>query len=291
MPQLHLSNGQTDYYEINDFTAPWKADETDIVIFQAGIGRHTELLFHLVPLLSGSVRLIRRDLRGHGKSSIGDADGYNYTLDTLVEEMAEFVDKVAKRPVHWVGESTAGMLAIAFAKAYPEKLKSLIIISTPLELGERFMSMTSEPYSSPGEAVRKLGILEWKRTRPVTTLDANQNVESYDMGDFSGEAYKAWDEEMLQKCSSEGIARYFDFITQVDITGLPQDVKTPTLVLSPKNSMASPVAVNQQIASTIQDSRLVIIPSVGHMVYIDQPRATCDAILQWVQDLKQRRSV
>jgi len=135
MPEIKLSTGQTDYYEVDDFTDPWRADDVEIVVFQPGISRSTMMLFHLVPLMSRNVRFIRRDLRGHGKSSIGDDENYAYTLDTLVDEMAEFVDKVAQKPVHWVGESTAGMLAIAFAKKYPEKLKSLIVMSSPLVLG------------------------------------------------------------------------------------------------------------------------------------------------------------
>ncbi|KAJ4348867.1 uncharacterized protein N0V89_010246 [Didymosphaeria variabile] len=126
---------EIDHYEIDDFTKPWLANDVEIVVFQGGITRHTKMLFNVVPLLSGEVRLIRRDLRGHGQSSIGDDKGYKYELDTLVDEMAEFVDKVAGRPVHWIGESTAGMLAIAFARKHPDKVKSLIVMSTPLALG------------------------------------------------------------------------------------------------------------------------------------------------------------
>lgn len=135
MPELLLSNGQIDYHEVDDFTEPWRADEVEIVVFQPGITRHTEMLFHLVPLLAGKVRLIRRDLRGHGRSSIGDAPDYRYTMDTLVDEMAEFVDRVAGRPVHWIGESTAGMVSLAFARKHPDKLKSLTVMATPLSLG------------------------------------------------------------------------------------------------------------------------------------------------------------
>ena len=131
MPTVRLFNGQTDFYEVDDFTDPWKSATTEIVVFQPGIIRHTEFVFHVVPLMSRQVRFIRRDLRGHGKSSNGEE---GYTLDTLVDEMADFVDKVAGRPVHWIGESTAGMISIAFAAKHPDKLKSLIIMSSPLVL-------------------------------------------------------------------------------------------------------------------------------------------------------------
>ena len=131
MPAVELFNGQIDYYEVDDFTDPWKSATTEIVVFQPGILRHTEFVYHLVPLMSRKVRFVRRDLRGHGRSSGGCN---NYTLDTLVDEMADFVDRIAGRPVHWIGESTAGMISIAFAAKYPEKLKSLILMSSPLIL-------------------------------------------------------------------------------------------------------------------------------------------------------------
>jgi pimeloyl-ACP methyl ester carboxylesterase len=135
MTFVDLFNGQTDYYEVDDFTDPWKSNISEIVVFQPGILRHTEFVYHLVPLMSREVRFIRRDLRGHGKASGGDSKDYPYTLDTLIDEMADFVDKVAGRPVHWIGESTAGMISLAFAAKHPDKLKSLILMSSPVVLG------------------------------------------------------------------------------------------------------------------------------------------------------------
>ncbi|KAH0342002.1 putative cytochrome P450, partial [Aureobasidium melanogenum] len=289
MPECYLSNGQVDYYEIDNFTDPWRSREVETVVFQPGITRHTELLYHLVPILGTKVRLIRRDLRGHGRSSIGDDKDYPYTLDTIADEMAEFVDKVAKGPVHWIGESTAGMTSIAFAAKYPDRLKSLIIMSSPIVLGEAFRIMTSEPYDSPGEAIRKMTLVEWQKTRPISKLGTNQKATTNDMGRFSGEDYNSWFLEMLGKHSTEGVARYFDFIMEVDVSNLLAKISVPTLILSPRNSMASPVELNEKIAAEIPQAKLKIIDSVGHMIYMDQPDATCNAILDWVFDDKRRR--
>jgi pimeloyl-ACP methyl ester carboxylesterase len=129
---VQLSTGEWDYYEVDDYTDPWT--EPEIVVYQPGQGRHTDLVFHLVPLFCGRVRFIRRDLRGHGRSSEGKDAEYKFTLDTIVAEEAEFIDKVAGKPVHWMCDSTAGMLGIALAAKYPEKLRSLTLMSTPLVL-------------------------------------------------------------------------------------------------------------------------------------------------------------
>jgi len=160
MPSITLLNGQTDYYEIDDYTDPWNKDDADVVVFQPGIVRHTEFVFHVVPLMARNVRFIRRDLRGHGRSSIGDAPGYQYSLETLVDEMAEFVDKVVGSPVHWIGESTAGMLAVAFAKKYPAKLKSVIIMSSPLFLRYMYSSVWTRCIANNYKVTPLLG---WSR--------------------------------------------------------------------------------------------------------------------------------
>ncbi|KIV81237.1 hypothetical protein PV11_08664 [Exophiala sideris] len=282
MPTVELFNGQTDYYEVDDFTDPWKFATTEIVVFQPGILRHTEFVYHLVPLMSGEVRFVRRDLRGHGRSSAGCTD---YTLDNLVDEMADFVDKIAGHPVHWIGESTAGMISIAFAEKYPEKLKSLILMSSPLVLNETFIRMVSEPYKSQGEAMRKMGIVEWQKSRPVSRLGTEPPAETNEMGRFAGAEYLKWYNNLLCKHDLEGVARYCDFVATIDVSSYLDKISVPTLILAPAKSMASPVSVNQEMKQRISNSRLVIIESVGHMVYIDEPEKVCEEVLAWVENV------
>lgn len=148
--------------------------------------------------------------------------------------------------------------------------------------------MVSEPYSSQGEAMRKMGLVQWQKSRPVSRLGTNQAKVTNEMGRFSGPDYLQWYDEMLLKHNVETVAKYCDFIANVDVRPLLEQVKVPTLVVAPKNSMASPVAVNEEMARKISDSRLVVIPSVGHMVYIDEPEKTCTTILEWVKDLRSR---
>lgn len=66
------------------------------------------------------------DLRGHGRSG-RPATGYD--LDTLVCELAALLDAAQIRgPVHLVGNSFGGMLALTFAMAYPERCAGLVLV-------------------------------------------------------------------------------------------------------------------------------------------------------------------
>jgi len=64
------------------------------------------------------------DLRGHGRSE-RPATGYH--LDTLVAELSELLDREGTGPVHLVGNSFGGLLAIAFALAHPSRCAGLVL--------------------------------------------------------------------------------------------------------------------------------------------------------------------
>lgn len=148
--------------------------------------------------------------------------------------------------------------------------------------------MVSEPYSSQGEAMRKLGLVEWQKSRPVSRLGTNQVNDTNEMGRFSGPAYLEWYDRMLMKHDVENVARYCDFAATVDVSNLLEKINVPTLIVAPTNSMASPVSLNNEIAGRISGSRLVFIQSVGHMVYVDEPEKTCSTIFTWVSDVQHK---
>lgn len=67
------------------------------------------------------------DLRGSGASSRGAAA---CTMKQFVEDVAAFVDSIGAERVHLTGYSLGGAIAMSFAAAYPEKVRSLSLHST-----------------------------------------------------------------------------------------------------------------------------------------------------------------
>ena len=57
-------------------------------------------------------RVIRRDARGHGRSSTPPAS-YDYSLETMLSEIVNTLDQLNLQKVHFLGESTGGMFAEA----------------------------------------------------------------------------------------------------------------------------------------------------------------------------------
>src|ERR1700722_18952016 len=84
------------------------------------------------------------DLRGHGKSERAPR---GYSLGDMVQDLAAVLDAAAPaRPVHLVGNSFGGLLALAFARAYPDRVKSLALVDAHLGsagFGEQMASTLS----------------------------------------------------------------------------------------------------------------------------------------------------
>ncbi|MCB9727191.1 MAG: alpha/beta hydrolase [Deltaproteobacteria bacterium] len=70
------------------------------------------------------------DLRGHGRTERPQS---GYTVPQMVADLAAVLDAAAvEGPVHLVGNSFGGLLALAFAMAHPERTASLVLVDAHL---------------------------------------------------------------------------------------------------------------------------------------------------------------
>jgi non-heme chloroperoxidase len=83
--------------------------------------RSFELLF---PTLAQRFRLLLLDQRGHGYSE----RGHRYAIRDFAQDAIEFIDTVAKGPVHLVGHSLGSIVAQRVAAARPDIVRSLVLI-------------------------------------------------------------------------------------------------------------------------------------------------------------------
>ncbi len=96
----------------------------DLVMLH-GWSMHSAVWYTLAESMKHSFTLHLVDLPGHGKSSWQDSD---LQLNNLLTNLAIQLPENA----YFLGWSLGGLIAIAFAKKYPEKVNKLILMgSTP----------------------------------------------------------------------------------------------------------------------------------------------------------------
>jgi pimeloyl-ACP methyl ester carboxylesterase len=76
-------------YELDDFRDPWR--QSDTIWIQHGFGRNLRFWQHWVPLLAGELRVLRRDMRGHGQSA-DPGPNHKWSAEELLLDMKAFLD-------------------------------------------------------------------------------------------------------------------------------------------------------------------------------------------------------
>ena len=109
-----------------------------------------------MPALARHYRVIRRDARGHGRSSTPPAS-YDNSLTAILSEIVDTLDQLGLRKVHFFGESTGGMFADAMAAMHPDRLLSVTTCSTPMVLPIGAQQAIAYGHSSWPEACRTMG--------------------------------------------------------------------------------------------------------------------------------------
>jgi pimeloyl-ACP methyl ester carboxylesterase len=99
------------------------------VVFIHGLGLDSLSSFYYTlanPVAHAGAEVILYDLRGHGLS---ECPPTGYRVSDSVADLAAILDGLgAAGPVHLVGHSYGGAIALGFAVAYPERVASMLLI-------------------------------------------------------------------------------------------------------------------------------------------------------------------
>ena len=117
------SDGTDLHYCVDDFTDPWKKPEC-VVVLHPGMGSALRL-YAWVPHLARDYRVVRPDIRGHGKSQPGLDKPL--TNERLARDLIELIDRLDCERVHVIGASAGGIIAMHAALLFPGRFASLAL--------------------------------------------------------------------------------------------------------------------------------------------------------------------
>src|SRR5258708_15112194 len=131
MPSIAIDEGPSLHCAVDDYLWQW---ETPIpVLMLHGFARDANLWQRWVPPIADRRRVYRPDLLGCGKSDV-PAPGYAYTPEKIGAQILAVLDAHSLPRVHWVGESSGGIIGLLLAAAYPERIASLVLCNTPTRI-------------------------------------------------------------------------------------------------------------------------------------------------------------
>lgn len=219
----------------------------------------------LFPLLEGRFRLLAVDLPGHGESG-APASPQRYRMEEVAADLAELVRELAGEPVHLLGYSMGGRLALFFALQYPELVRSLALESASPGLeGEAEREARRAADEALAERIEAQGVeafvAEWERL-PLFASQAS----------LPEEVRRALRIQRLRN-RPEGLAgslRGMGTGAQPSLWGRLPELRPRTLLvagtLDEKFS-----ALNRRMAEAIPAARPELVPGAGHSVHLERP--------------------
>ncbi|MBZ0316562.1 MAG: 2-succinyl-6-hydroxy-2,4-cyclohexadiene-1-carboxylate synthase [Anaerolineae bacterium] len=210
--------------------------------------------------LSRHFQTITLDLPGHGKTD-SPADPTRTQMEAVAADLHELITRVIQSPVHLVGYSMGGRLALYLALHYPQSIRKLILESASPGLATE-AERQARRASDENLAARILqnGIPAFVEEWDNLPLFASQ----------SPEIRQRLHIQRLQN-TPLGLAnslRGMGTGVQPSLWDSLPDLKPPTLILNGALDTKF-VAIGEQMARLIPTAHQQIFPNVGHTVHLE----------------------
>ncbi len=213
---------------------------SEVVVLIHGLASQLGSWDSLARHLQERYLVLRWDLRAHGGSASPPGP---YSLEDLAVDLREILDALDVDSAHVLGHSAGGVVAMRFALDFPERLRSLILVSTASECNARardfYESLARTAEQEGGEAV--LALLGMDRTKDAVAPEPAGFAK---------------------------IARCMGRLHLEPLTAALDRVAVPTLIVVGEKDFLG-VGGSVIISRRIKKSTLKIISDRGHAIHLE----------------------
>jgi 3-oxoadipate enol-lactonase len=237
----------------------------DVVILLHGLGGSRGSWEPQLYGLRDRFRVIAWDLPGYGASaSIVDqsGDAVDLTFDLLADAVCDFANEVGVDAFHLVGISFGGMIAQYTAAKFPDRIKSLALLST----SPKFGLDGTDPH-------------EWREERLAPLLagqepkDFASAVLSRLAGPHISETAMAQQVRAMSRISAAALIRSIDCLVTHDSFSALAKIRARSICIVGSLDDETPLAYSQQIAANVVGAQVKVIANAGHLVNAEFPDA------------------
>ncbi|MGK3205557.1 alpha/beta hydrolase [Amycolatopsis sp. MEPSY49] len=245
----------------------------------------TDLAALLAPVAGGTAP----DLPGFGWSE--PEQGFDFSLQAHAEVVARHIEDVGA-PVHLLGNSMGGAIALLIAERRPELVKTLTLISPampdrrldPRRLSDPRMALAYLPLVGARVRAQLAALGPRERAAQVIKLcfadPSRFPAERLDeLADEHGaRAGFTWAAPAMAR-STFAIFRAWSTLGKASLWSAAPRVQAPTLVVWGREDRVISVRRAMRTAKVIPKARLLVLPRTGHVAQMERPIVVAKAVL------------
>lgn len=229
--------------------APW-------VTFANSLVTSLEMWDEQARALAGRYRVLRYDMRGHGRSEAPPAP---YSIADLASDATGLWEALGIERSHWVGLSLGGMVGIHLAARQPTRFRSLVAADCRADANEAYQGVFVE------------------RIR-VTREHGMEGMVAPTLARFFTAAFAAAEPATIEKFSTMiGMTSPTGHIGCCEaIRGLSEGpnlpkLTVPTLFLGGEHDIGAPPDIMRMMQAAAPGSRYVMLEGAGHISNVEKP--------------------
>ena len=220
------------------------------------------------------------ELVGHGHSP-APADPAAYRMSATLAAILASLDRAElPGPVHWLGYSMGGRVALSLALAHPERIASLCLVGASPGLAEpEARSARVAADEALARSIEQAGLEAFVDRWMANPLFASQaRLGPADLAAARAQRLGCQPEALAHSLRQLGSGRMPSLWDRLS------DLAAPTLLIA-GGLDAKFDALSRRMAARIPGSRLVSIPDTGHAVHVEAPARLAGALIGFLAEL------
>ncbi len=216
------------------------------------------------------------DFPGHGLSD-KPKDKAKYSFEYAAQELSKILNKLKLKKIILVGHSYGGLFSQYFYKKHPEKIYSLILISTTYGVCRDFYLYF----------LFNISFVVYKILSLLFFMNKfSKNKEHIDYSLFRG-THDFSPKRLYYDLKLSSFKTILDVSLELRKHNFKQDlkeIKVPVLIIHGNKDLNQPVKVAHTMHSLIKDSELILFDT-NHISVINEPEKIRQEILRYLQEL------
>ncbi|HJU29809.1 MAG TPA: alpha/beta fold hydrolase [Hyphomicrobiaceae bacterium] len=258
------------HYETLDLRPAWRRHAGRPVVFHHGVGASLEIFDAWLPVVAARHPVARFDMRGFGRSPVPPED-HKWTMGELIDDLLAVAEGAfGREPVHVMGESIGGTIALAAGLAQPRRIASVAMSNAAINGGHIGYA--------PGwrGEVARIGVDGWSR-RLMEMRFAPGSV-SPDLLE--------WFAQVQGRSHAHVVVGLGELLVGTDLTDRLAGLEVPLLMMLPDRSPFVSLSQASSLAEVAPHADIAVFPGARHGLPLSHAReaaATLAAFLERVE--------
>jgi 3-oxoadipate enol-lactonase len=241
----------------------------ETLVLIPGLGQSTLGWAQMIPRLEDAYQLVVVDPRGTGQS---DKPEVPYTGEMFAGDLAAVLNEAGVERAHIMGLSMGGMIAQEFAIRFPDKVGSLILLSTYMKTDE----WSRRLFEVRRNMIEKLGLHEHFKLSlmfvfsPLAFRTIREDIRAIESGLAQNPP------------NQQAYLRQIQFNLEHDTTDRLSKIAAPTLVITGSHDILTSTLQGRDLAAMIPGAEYREFPSASHGLWLEQGEGLASVVREFL---------